>query len=129
MDREYLKKELEKRKLEKARHYTEEEQDHVSKLMLLSFYDERGLDELYSICMEELAELTQQISKVLRCKIGYNDIGLLEELSDVELSLHTLKMHLKTNKEDLQYIKDIKLDREKEAHKNLEKKLDIRGSI
>lgn len=43
------------------------------------------------VCMEECAELTQAISKKLRKDTSSNDV-LTEEMADVTICLHQLKM-------------------------------------
>lgn len=61
--------------------------------------------------MEELAELTQQISKHIR---GFNDkAGLLEEMADVCLGIEYLKNIFDISAEELQKAMDVKLERER----------------
>lgn len=61
--------------------------------------------------MEELAELTQQISKQIR---GYGDrTGLLEEMADVALGMEYLKVIFDISQEEMQKAIDVKLQRER----------------
>ena len=53
-----------------------------------------------TICMEEMAELQQQISKQIR---GYDDrYGLLEEMADVYISLKLLESIFNVTPEEMQ---------------------------
>ncbi len=64
-----------------------------------------------TIVTEELAELTQQVTKQIR---GYNDrIGLLEEMADVYICLEFLKSIFNVRSEELQKAMDVKLQRER----------------
>ena len=58
-----------------------------------------GKDRQLLIAMEELAELSQEVSKYLRGKGDY--IGLLEELADVTIVIKHIKMILGIKDEDL----------------------------
>lgn len=60
------------------------------------------------IAMEELAELSQEVSKYLRGKGDY--IGLLEELADVTIVIRHIKMILDVKEEDLTRAVGIKID-------------------
>lgn len=63
------------------------------------------------MAMEEFAELQQQISKRIR---GYgDDVGLLEEMADVYISLHILESIFNVRTEDLEKAIDVKIEREK----------------
>lgn len=64
-----------------------------------------------TIAMEELAELTQQISKQIR---GYNNrIGLLEEMADVYICMEHLKLLFNLKDDEVQKAIDVKLERER----------------
>lgn len=64
-----------------------------------------------TICMEEMAELQQQISKQIR---GYDDrYGLLEEMADVYISLKLLESIFNVTPEEMQKAIDVKLARER----------------
>lgn len=71
----------------------------------------KGNDGVSLQLFEEMAELTERISKLLRGKIKKNDISLLEEIADVEVSLSTFKLLVGADEEMIQYIKDIKFER------------------
>ena len=61
------------------------------------------------ICMEELAELQQEISKQLRNK--GDTYGLLEELADVYICLEMLKKMFNYSSDEIARAVEIKLDR------------------
>ena len=61
------------------------------------------------ICMEELAELQQEISKQLRNK--GDTYGLLEELADVYICLEMLKKMFNYSSYEITRAVEIKLDR------------------
>ena len=61
------------------------------------------------ICMEELAELQQEISKQLRNK--GDSYGLLEELADVYICLEMLKKMFNYSSDEIARAVEIKLDR------------------
>lgn len=61
------------------------------------------------IAMEELAELAQEISKMLRGKGDIN--GLLEEVADVETMVYYLKEIFKITDDDIQKALSVKLNR------------------
>ena len=61
------------------------------------------------ICMEELAELQQEISKQLRNK--GDSYGLLEELADVYICLEMLKNMFNYSSDEIARAVEIKLDR------------------
>lgn len=61
------------------------------------------------ICMEELAELQQEISKQLRDKGDM--LGLLEELADVYICLEMLKKMFGYTNDEIARAVSIKLDR------------------
>ena len=63
------------------------------------------------ICAEEMAELTQNISKVIRGKMNPNDTAFLEEIADVQFCLKQLIQCYSLDKEKIKYIKDIKHER------------------
>lgn len=64
-----------------------------------------------TICMEEMAELQQQISKQIR---GYDDrYGLLEEMEDVYISLKLLESIFNVTPEEMQKAIDVKLARKR----------------
>lgn len=68
-------------------------------------------DEIYIIPMEEMAELTQHLSKIIRGKENMQNIGLLEELVDVQICLDNLRMFCNIEDDTFEYVKDIKFER------------------
>jgi len=69
------------------------------------------------IVMEELAELTQQLSKWVR---GKKDIlGITEEMADVTIMLEYIKKVCGISQEDINKIINVKLDRLEERDKEL----------
>ena len=71
------------------------------------------------IVMEELSELSKEISKELRGKGDY--INILEELADVQLGIYYVQEILQINDDDLQKAMNVKM-------KRLEKVLSKTGS-
>lgn len=63
------------------------------------------------ICMEETAELTKELSKNLRGQD--NDLGIAEEIADVEIMLEQLKLifNIRPDVENMKNEKLIRLDR------------------
>ena len=64
----------------------------------MRFYEKRGHENLI-IDMEEMAELTQEISKLIRGKGDY--FSLLEEMADVQICLYHLQNLYKISDENL----------------------------
>lgn len=63
-------------------------------------------------CMEELAELQQQISKQIR---GFGDrVGLLEEMADVCIAIEMLKKMYDISDQDLENAMTVKFVRQKD---------------
>ena len=68
-------------------------------------------DENLVIPMEEMAELTQHLSKVLRGKEPYYDnYPLIEELADVQICIDRLKLYLDISDDDLKYAMEVKIE-------------------
>lgn len=61
------------------------------------------------IIMEELAELTQQVSKKFRCK--EDPMHLLEEVADVYICLEELKLIAEIYDDEVEAAMSVKLDR------------------
>ena len=61
------------------------------------------------IVMEELAELTQELSKLLRGK--GNATGILEEMADVQLGLYYIQNICGVEDDDLQKAMAVKIER------------------
>ena len=72
------------------------------------------------ICMEELAELAQQISKVLRKK--KDSVHLLEELADTQISVYYIQQICNISNEDLNKAINVKISR-------LNDELDNNGNV
>lgn len=78
--------------------------------------DAWGKSSQLIICIEEMAELTKELSKNLRGQD--NDLGIAEEVADVEIMLEQLKLifDIRTDVECVKNDKLIRLDqRTKEA--------------
>lgn len=73
--------------------------------------DTWGKHHQLTICMEEMAELTKELSKNIRGQD--NDLGIAEEVADVEIMLEQLKIifHIRTDVENVKNEKLIRLDR------------------
>ena len=71
-------------------------------------------DEIIIVPIEEMSELTQHLSKIVRGKEqGSSDnLGLIEEMADVQLCLDNLKRYFKITDDDIAYAIDIKVERE-----------------
>ena len=87
MDRELIKQKLENGDYKK---YTDEE---ITKILKIQ-QQENPRRQLY-IVAEEMAELTQEVTKTLRGK--RNEIGLQEEFADTFISLKILYLELQYN--------------------------------
>lgn len=65
------------------------------------------------MCMEELSELSQRISKYLRgMRTKEDKLLLIEEIADVELSLEYIKRITHVSKNEINLAKDIKVERQ-----------------
>lgn len=89
-------------------YYTNAQQKHIINTVATKQPTERTS----IIIMEELAELSQAVSKCVR---QHNDcrINLLEEMADVSLSMAYLKIMYNITDEELQQAINVKLRREK----------------
>lgn len=115
MNRNDLIMEYRRRKSNRLKHFSRKEKAEIYNAVVDS-YRKKNVYEFYSVCMEEMGELTQKISKHLRGKIGDNDVEILEEIADVQICLETLKVFMDTDPEDMGYVEDVKLNRLKERH-------------
>ena len=81
--------------------------------MLIRYHLNTNPDEIMVIPMEEMAELTQHLSKILRGKEpGDNsNLGLIEEMADVQICLDNLKRYFDISNDDIIYAMDIKAER------------------
>ena len=64
------------------------------------------------IAIEELSELQKELCKDLRGKLNKNN--LIEEIADVEIMLEQMKMYYEIDDEELEVVKQQKLERTKE---------------
>lgn len=80
---------------------------------LIRYHLDTNPDEIVVIPMEEMAELTQHLSKILRKKepCDNSNLGLIEEMADVQLCLDNLKRHFNISDDDIAYAMDIKIKR------------------
>lgn len=83
------------------------------------------------ICIEELAELQQEITKV--CRTGVNgeiNYGLLEEIADVWICLNIILKIFNISSETLDSAIDVKLIRgEKRLNEEIEELRNLQGEI
>lgn len=81
--------------------------------LLIKYHLDTNSDEIVVIPMEEMAELTQHLSKILRGKEpGDNsNLGLIEEMADVQICLDNLKRYFDISDDDIAYAMDIKAER------------------
>ena len=77
----------------------------------INYHLQSNPDEILVIPMEEMAELTQHLSKILRKKETTNNLGLLEELADVQICIDNLKRYFNIDEDTFKYAMDVKLDR------------------
>ena len=87
-------KDWEKQNIENAEHY--------------------GYSEQSNMLVEEMAELTQAISKYRRNNSKKNFDNIIEEIADVEVMLHQIKHFLGINPKYVEQIKIKKVNRTKE---------------
>lgn len=70
------------------------------------------------VAMEELSELSQELSKVVRCR--GNDAAVLEELADVSIMVKYVQSAMNISDEDLNRAINVKLGRYSTAVPNTE---------
>lgn len=105
MNRDVLSEKLRIREYNNMEHLTPEE---VSEFREILFSTQDKTITL-STCMEELAELIQQVSKVIR---GSSDeLLLLEEIADAEEIIGNLKCLLNLDEDKIKHIKEVKYAR------------------
>ena len=117
MDKKLIEKELKRKQTNKEDHIGKEKKKQILTNRLEDFKQAKE-SIFYSCVMEECGELIQKVSKLCRGRIEANDIGLLEEIVDVELNIKLLKYLMGTDKETLKYIEDIKLEEIETKSKN-----------
>lgn len=64
------------------------------------------------VAIEELSELQKELCKYLRDK--YNEENLIEEIADVEIMLDQIKLYFNLDQNDIDKIKEQKIERTKE---------------
>lgn len=64
------------------------------------------------VAIEELSELQKELCKALRYKL--NEINLIEEIADVEIMLEQMKLYYEIDEEQLEKVKQYKLERTKQ---------------
>lgn len=64
------------------------------------------------VAVEELSELQKELCKYLRDK--YNEENLIEEIADVEIVLEQIKLYFNLDQNDIDKIKEQKIERTKE---------------
>lgn len=110
MDLVTLRNLLDEKIKSKSKHLTKEE---ISRLhhAYIDYHAATKPDEIFVIPMEEMAELTQHLSKIIRGKETPADLGFLEELADVQICIDNLRIACNVDTETFDYIKDIKFER------------------
>lgn len=111
MDRMELKKKMESLKIDDAKKsFIDSKKEIVNNMIDASAEIEqiRGLRNLI-IAMEELSELQQAISKILRGK--GDKLNVMEELVDVEVIMETVKNTMGITEQELDKVRYIKLKR------------------
>lgn len=83
----------------------------------IAYHNEHNPDNILAIPIEEMAELTQHLCKIMR-GLETCDTAVLEEMADVEICLENLKIYFDIDSETIEYIKDIKLERAHNKIKN-----------
>lgn len=111
MDRMELKKQMESLKIDDGKKsFIDSKKEIVNNMIDASAKIEqiRGLRNLI-IAMEELSELQQAISKILRGK--GDKLNVMEELVDVEVIMETVKNTMGITEQELDKVRYIKLKR------------------
>lgn len=114
MDRMELKKQMESLKIDDGKKsFIDSKKEIVNNMIDASAEIEqiRGLRNLI-IAMEELSELQQAISKILRGK--GDKLNVMEELVDVEVVMETVKNTMNITEQELDKVRYIKLKRLKD---------------
>lgn len=109
MDRMELKKQMESLKIDDGKKsFIDSKKEIVNNMIDASAEIEqiRGLRNLI-IAMEELSELQQAISKILRGK--GDKLNVMEELVDVEVVMETVKNTMGITEQELDKVRYIKL--------------------
>ena len=64
------------------------------------------------VAIEELSELQKEFCKALRFKVNLQNI--VEEIADVEIMLEQMKLYFEIKEDELEEMKEIKINRTKE---------------
>lgn len=93
-------------------HITQEEYTDIHR-QYLAYHGARNSDEILAIPIEEMAELTQHLVKIIRGKetADGGNCGLVEEMADVQICLDNLKLYFCITDEQMQYAIDVKMER------------------
>ena len=112
MDLNVLKDKILSRHTNKTPHLTNE-QIRQSHLAYINYHKKVNADEIYAIPIEEMAELTQHLTKCIRNKESFDNdnIALLEEIVDVQICLDNLRIAFDIDDELIKTIMDIKFER------------------
>ena len=70
-----------------------------------------GNDKQMVVCIEEMAELTQQLSKIVIEHPNKDREKVVEEMADVEIMLNQVKIILEIDELELERYKRMKLER------------------
>ena len=111
MDRMELKKQMESLKIDDSKKsFIDSKKEIVNNMIdvLAEIEQIRGLRNLI-IAMEELSELQQAISKILRGK--GDKLNVMEELVNVEIVMETVKNTMGITEQELDKVRYIKLKR------------------
>lgn len=112
MDQIKFKKEYENKILNNTPHITEDQLiEDISEF--IEYNKSNKEDNILIIAIEEMAELQQELSKIIRGKKEANrdNYSLLEELADVQICIDTIKQYSRITDDDLKYAMDTKMER------------------
>ena len=107
MDRNEFIKRLENASAEIDKEYYNE---MIEKVIAFNSLGDLGIHTNHVISMEEMAELSEEISRKLRGREESN-IGILEEMADVIICIDILRRIFNISDSDLNKALNIKLDR------------------
>lgn len=79
----------------------------------LEYHGARNSDNILVIPIEEMAELTQHLTKIIRGKetADGGNCGLVEEMADVQICMDSLKKYFCITDEQMKYAIDVKMER------------------
>ena len=107
-----FKKEYDNKMLNNTPHITEDQLiEDISEF--IEYNKSNKEDNILIIAIEEMAELQQELSKIIRGKKEANryNYSLLEELADVQICIDTIKQYSRITDDDLKYAIDTKMER------------------